>query len=338
MPLAAGHDDPPGSGSFSSVKAAVRTRYGPPDVVRVTDVPTPEPAPAELLVRVQATTVNRTDCAYRSGTPFVTRLASGIPASRTAVLGTEFAGVVERTGAEVTAFAAGDRVFGYVEGRFGAHAEHLTVPERGSVAVVPAGIGVAEAAATTEGGHYALAMARVARTRPGQHVLVLGASGGIGSAAVQLLKAGGVTVTAATNAALDRVAGLGADRVVEAAADAVPDDGTRYDAVFDAVGKSSFGRYRHRLAERGVYTSSELGSKGQNIPLSLLSPLSPGRRVRFPFPLHDRAMIQRLADLLADGRLRPLIDRHYPLDRITEAYRYVDSGQKVGNVVVDVGP
>ncbi|MGY2130110.1 NAD(P)-dependent alcohol dehydrogenase [Blastococcus sp. SYSU DS0617] len=319
------------------MKAAVRTRYGPPDVVHVEEVPTPEPGPAELLVRVHATTVNRTDCAYRSGSPFVTRFASGIPAPRAAVLGTEFAGVVERTGAEVTSFAVGDRVFGYVEGRFGAHAEHLAVPERGSVAVVPEGIGFAEAAAATEGGHYALAMARVARTRAG-HVLVLGASGGIGSAAVQLLKAGGVTVTAATNAATDRVAGLGADRVVEAAADAVPDDGTRYDAVFDAVGKSSFGRYRSRLTRRGVYTSSELGPKGQNIPLSVLSPLSPGRRVRFPFPLHDQAMIRRLALLLADGRFRPLIDRHFPLDRIVEAYRYVDSGQKVGNVVVDVVP
>lgn len=320
------------------MKAAVRTRYGPPDVVHVDEVPTPEPGPAELLVRVHATTVNRTDCAYRSGTPAVTRLGTGFPAPRTAVLGTEFAGVVERAGAEVTSFVAGDRVFGYVEGRFGAHAEHLTVPARGSVALVPAGIGVAEAAAATEGPHYALAMGRVARIRPGQHVLVLGASGGIGSAAVQLLKAGGVTVTAATRGDLDRVAGLGADRVVEAAADAVPDDGTRYDAVFDAVGKSSFGRYRSRLTRRGVYTSSELGQKGQNIPLSVLSPLSPGRRVRFPFPLHDQAMIRRLADLLADGRLRPLIDRHYPLDRIVEAYRYVESGRKVGNVVVDVVP
>jgi NADPH:quinone reductase-like Zn-dependent oxidoreductase len=319
------------------VKAAVRTRYGPPDVVHVGEVPTPEPGPAELLVRVHATTVNRTDCAYRSGTPFATRLVAGLPAPRAAVLGTEFAGVVERVGAGVTAVAPGDRVFGYVEGRFGAHAEHLTVPERGSVAAVPPGIGFADAAATTEGGHYALAMARVARTRPGQHVLVLGASGGIGSAAVQLLKAGGVTVTAAAVGALDRVAGLGADRVVEAAADDVPDDGTRYDAVFDAVGKSSFGRYRSRLTARGVYTSSELGPKGQNIPLSALSVFSPGRRVRFPFPLHDQVMIRRLADLLADGRLRPLIDRHFPLDRIVEAYRYVESGQKVGNVVIDVG-
>ncbi|TKJ21700.1 NAD(P)-dependent alcohol dehydrogenase [Blastococcus sp. CCUG 61487] len=314
----------------------MRTRYGPPEVVRIDEVPTPVPAPGELLVRVQATTVNRTDCAYRSGTPYVTRAASGLTSPRVAILGTEFAGVVEDVGGQVTGFATGDRVLGYVEGRFGAHAEYLTIPASGSVAHVAAGVALAAAAAATEGPHYALAMARVARTRPGQHVLVLGASGGIGSAAVQLLVAGGVTVTAVTRDAVDRVESLGADRVIEATADAVPDDGTRYDAVFDAVGKSSFGRWRRRLTPRGVYTSSELGPKGQNIPLSLLSPLSPGRRVRFPFPLHDQAMMQRLAALLADGRLRPLVDRRYPLDRIVEAYRYVDSGQKIGNVVIDV--
>ena len=316
----------------------MRTRYGPPEVVRVAEVPSPEPGPDELLVRVHATTVNRTDCAYREGTPYVTRLAFGFPNPRARVLGTEFAGTVERTGGGVTSFAAGDRVFGYVEGRFGAHAEFLTVPEHASVARVPDGVTFPCAAAATEGAHYALAFMRVAATRAGQDVLVLGASGGIGSAAVQLLKAGGVTVTAVTRGHADLVAGLGADRVVDAAAEAVPDDGRRYDAVFDAVGKSSFGRARKHLRPSGVYVSSELGSGAQNIPLSLISPVVRGRRVRFPFPRHDQAMIQGLAALLADGRFRPLIDRHHPLDRIVEAYEYVESGQKVGNVVVDVVP
>ena len=321
-----------------TVRAAVRTRYGPPDVVRVEDVSPPSPTEGELLVRVHATTVNRTDCAYRSGTPALMRLGLGIPHPRRTVLGTEFARVVERTGAAVTAFAPGDRVFGYVEGRFGAHAEFLVVDAKGSVARIPDGVGFTAAAAATEGAHYALAMARVARVRPGRHVLVLGASGGIGSAAVQLLTAGGVHVTAASRGSVDTVAGLGADRVLDAAADDVPDDGTRYDAVLDAVGKSTFGRHRHRLVPGGIYTSSELGPKAQNILLSLVSPLSPGRRVRFPFPRHDQAMVGRIAELLADGRLRPLIDRRYPFEQIVEAYRYVESGRKVGNVVLDVVP
>jgi NADPH:quinone reductase-like Zn-dependent oxidoreductase len=321
------------------VRAAVRTRYGSPDVVRIEEVPTPEPGPDELLVRVQATTVNRTDCAYRGGTPYITRFGFGYPNPRVHVLGTEFAGTVERTGDQVTSFAVGDRVFGYVEGRFGAHAEFLVVGEHASVARIPDGVDFASAAAATEGAHYALACARVARIRAGHDVLVLGATGGIGSAAVQLLKAGGVRVTAAARGHTDVVLDLGADQVIAAAAEDVPDDGRRYDAVVDAVGKSTFGRARRLLKPGGVYLSSELGPKAQNIWLSLASPLMRGhRRVRFPFPLHDQAMIRRIAELLADGRFRPLIDRHYPLDRIVEAYEYVDSGRKLGNVVIDVVP
>lgn len=183
-------------------------------------------------------------------------------------------------------------MFGYVEGRFGAHAEFLAIGQHASAAYVPDGVGFPAAAAATEGAHYALAFALVTRLRAGQDVLVLGATGGIGSAAVQLLKAGGVTVTAAD----------------------VPDDGRRYDAVMDAVGKSTFGRARPLLKPSGVYVSSELGPKAQNIGLAMLWPVMRGRHVRFAFPLHNHAMIRRIAELLADGRFRPLIDRHYPLD------------------------
>ncbi|RBY91295.1 NAD(P)-dependent alcohol dehydrogenase [Blastococcus sp. TF02A-30] len=314
----------------------MRSRYGPPDVVRIEEVPTPEPGPGELLVRVHATTVNRTDCAYRGGTPAVTRLLFGWPHPRVQVLGTEFAGTVERAGNEVTAFSAGDRVFGYVEGSFGAHAEFLTVPQHGSVAHVPDDVDLTTAAAATEGAHYALAFARVARIRAGQDVLVLGATGGIGSAAVRLLTAGGVRVTAVAREHADVVAGLGADRVITAPAEGVPDDGQRYDAVLDAVGRSTFGRVRRLLAPSGVYVSSELGPGAQNIGLAALWPVMRGRHVRFPFPLHDQAMIRRIAGLLADGRFRPVIDRRYSLDRIIEAYEYVESGRKLGNVVIQV--
>ncbi len=318
------------------MRAAVRSSYGPPETVAVRDVDQPEVGDDELLVRVGATTVNRTDCAYRSGTPALTRAASGLVRPRVQILGTEFAGVVAATGPRATGFAVGDRVFGYVEGRFGAHAELLALPCSASVAHVPDGVGLEAAAAATEGAHYALAMARVARVRAGQQVLVVGASGGIGSAAVQLLAAADVRVTAVTRDHVDRVRGLGADRVLEAAAEDVPDDGTRYDAVFDAVGKSTFGRCRPLLVPSGVYTSSELGPKAQNIGLALVSPLTPGRRVRFPFPLHDQTMVRRIGGLLADGRYRPLVDRTYELAEIVEAYRYVEGGRKAGNVVVRV--
>jgi NADPH:quinone reductase-like Zn-dependent oxidoreductase len=146
-----------------------------------------------------------------------------------------------------------------------------------------------------------------------------------------------VRVTAVSLGNTDVVRGLGADAVHDCPAQEFTGDGRRYDAVFDAVGKSTFARSRPLLKPRGVYTSSELGPKAQNLGLALVSPLSPGRRVRFPFPRHDQAMIQRFAELLADGRFRPLVDRSYPLEEIVEAYRYAESGRKLGSVVLRVG-
>jgi NADPH:quinone reductase-like Zn-dependent oxidoreductase len=198
------------------MKAAIHTRYGPPDVVRVCEVEKPTPERDGVLVRVHTATVNRTDCAFRAGTPFVARPVYGLVRPRATVLGSEFAGVVEATGSSVTSFQVGDRVFGYNEGRFGAHAEYMTIPEDGSIALIPAGVTFDEAAPSTEGSHYALSLIRAAKVRSGQDVLVNGATGGIGSAAVQLLKSLGANVTAvcATDH-VDLVRSLGADRVID---------------------------------------------------------------------------------------------------------------------------
>jgi NADPH:quinone reductase-like Zn-dependent oxidoreductase len=319
------------------MKAAVQTRYGPPEVVSLADVPDPQPRTDELLVRVHATTVNRTDCAYRAARPFFMRSATGLLRPRTPTLGCEFAGVVEDTGAAVTRFSVGERVFGYVEGRFGGHAELLTVPESASVASIPAGVDFAEAAASTEGAHYALAFLRWARVVRGHDVLVYGATGAIGSAAVQLAKVLGAKVTAVgPTPHLDVVASLGPDRVVDRLTEDFTTDSGRYDAVFDAVGKGTFGACRHLLKPRGVYLSSELGPWAQNPFLALVTPLGRGRRVRFPFPRHDQEMIDHLGDLVASGQFRPLVDRTYALEGIVDAYRYVESGQKLGNVAINV--
>jgi NADPH:quinone reductase-like Zn-dependent oxidoreductase len=318
------------------VRAAVHTRYGPPEVVRVTDAERPTIGDSDLLVQVSRTTVNRTDCAVRAGKPFFLRFLTGFPRPRARILGTEFAGTVAEVGNSVTSSAVGDRVFGYVEGRYGAHAEYVAVPESGSLAAVPDGVSLDQAASATEGAHYALAFIRVARVRAGQDVLVHGATGGIGSAAVQLLKITGARVTAVVRDHADAVAGLGADRVVDATTEDWLAQPQRYDAVFDAVGKSSFAECRPLLKPGGMYLSSELGPKAQNPFLALVGPLSRGRRVGFPFPRHDAAMIRELAGHLASGRFRPLIDRHYPLAEIVEAYRYVETGRKLGNVVVHV--
>ncbi len=319
------------------MRAAVQTRYGPPEVVRVRDVPDPVPADDEVLVRVHATTVNRTDCGFRAAKPFIVRFFSGLTRPRAQVLGNEFAGVVEAVGDSVTAFRVGDRVFGYVEGRFGAHAELLTVRASGSVATIPAGVPIEQAAAGTEGSHYALSMIRGAGVQRGDAVLVHGATGAIGSAAVQLLRSQGAEVTAVcATESVELVRGLGAGRVIDRTVEDFTQDRRTYDLVLDAVGKSTFGRCRRLLRPGGTYLSTELGPWAQNPLLALVTPLLRGRRVRFPVPTHDREMIRHLGDLMASGEFTPIVDRHYSLDEIVDAYRYVEAGQKVGNVVIDV--
>ena len=225
------------------MKAAVSVRYGPPEVVCVVDdEPAPEVADDDVLVRVHATTVNRTDCGYRGASPFFIRGISGLRRPRARVWGTEYAGVVERVGREVSRFAPGDRVFGYAEGRFGAHAELVAASVSSMVAPVPDGVDLPTAAAATEGGHYALSGIRRAGIETGQRVLVHGATGAIGSAAVQLLADLGVQVIAtAPTAQVDLVRGLGADEVVDHQKEDFTRTGLVVDAVLDLVGKSTFG-------------------------------------------------------------------------------------------------
>ncbi len=317
------------------MRAAVHTTYGPPDVVQILDVPRPATKDNELLIKVYATTVNRTDCGYRAAKPFVLRALTGLTKPRRTVLGTEFAGVVEAIGGRVTSFQVGDRVFGYCEGRFGAHAEYMTMPEAGLLTTIPSHMGFVDAAPATEGSHYALAFIRKAMVRSGQDVLVYGATGGIGSAAVQLVKALGANVTAVCAGAHgDLVTGLGADRVIDYTATDFTNDEQRYDVVMDAVGKSTFGRCRRLLKPHGLYLSSELGPYGQNLMLPVVTSLRAGRRVKFPFPKDDPGMPTHIKELMESGAFKPVVDRRYTLDQIVEAYRYVESGQKIGNVVI----
>jgi NADPH:quinone reductase-like Zn-dependent oxidoreductase len=321
------------------MKAAVQRRYGPPEVVLISEVEKPAPRDNEVLVKVHATTVNRTDCACRAARPFFMRFFTGLIRPRATVLGNEFAGVVEAVGSGVTSFQVGDKVFGYNEGPFGAHAEYMSIPEDGSLATMPANVTYQEAAPSTEGSHYALAHIRAAMIRSGQDVLVYGATGAIGSAAVQLLKSLGATVTAVCDTGhVELVRGLGADRVIDYTAGDFTKDEQKYDAVLDSVGKSSFGRCKRLLKPDGIYISSELGPLAQNPFLALIAPLHGGKKVLFPIPKHDQLMVRYVRELIESGQFKPVIDRTYPLDQIVEAYRYVETGQKIGNVVISVEP
>jgi NADPH:quinone reductase-like Zn-dependent oxidoreductase len=321
------------------MRAAVRTSYGPPEVVRIAEVAKPAVRDNQVLVKVHATTVNRTDCGFRAGRPFFVRALTGLPRPRVTVLGSEFAGEVEAVGHSVTAFAVGDRVFGFKGLPFGAHADYLVIPEDGFLATMPGRLSFEEAAPSTEGSHYALALIRKAKVRGGQDVLVNGATGAIGSAAVQLLKHLGANVTATCGPEhLELVKGLGADRVVDYTAQDFTRDPQRYDVVVDAVGKSSFLRCRRLLKPGGVYLSSEFGPLAQNLVLALVAPLRRGRKVMMNLGRDDPRMAGYFREVLESGAFRPLVDRRYRLEEIVEAYRYVETGRKIGNVVVSVAP
>jgi NADPH:quinone reductase-like Zn-dependent oxidoreductase len=321
------------------MKAAVHTSYGPPDVVRISDVEKPAVKDNEVLVKVHATTVNRTDCGFRAAEPFFVRFFTGLIRPKVTVLGTEFAGEVEAVGSGVRSFEVGDRVFGFSGATFGAHAEFMAIPEAGSIATMPANVTFEEAAASYEGSHYALGFIRKAKIRSGQDVLVNGATGAIGSAAVQLLKRLGADVTAVCDTGnVELVKGLGADRVIDYTAEDFTRDEQTYDVVLDAVGKSTFGRCKRLLKPGGSYLSSDLGPLSQNPILALITPLFGGRKVLFPIPRDNQEMVKYFKELIEAGAFKPLIDRRYPLDQIVEAYRYVETGQKIGNVVISVEP
>ena len=306
------------------MKAAVHTRYGPPDVVRIVDVERPNAAANEVLVKVHAATVNRTDCGFRAAHPWIVRFFSGLTKPKATILGCEFAGEVEALGRDATAFEIGDRVFGFSEDRFGAHAEHLTMPQDGPIATIPPDLSFEEIAPSTEGSHYALSLITRARIRGGQRVLVIGGTGAV------------VTAVADTEH-LELVRGLGADRVIDRTVEDFTQDDRTYDVVLDAVGKSSFARCRRLLEPRGIYLSTDLGPLSQNPFLALVTPLLGRRRVMFPIPpKHSARELGRIREMLVAGTFRPIVDRRYPLDRIVDAYRYVETGQKIGNVVITV--
>ena len=287
------------------MRAAVSTAYGPPDVVRIEEVPTPEPGAGEVRVKVQLSTVNRTDCGYRAAHPFFVRAFTGWRRPRLTVLGTEFAGVVEALGPGVTRFRVGDRVFGYNEATFGAHAEYLTIDQDGPVATIPPGVPEDRAAASTEASHYALAIISKGGIERGDDVLVYGASGGIGSAAVQLLKARGASVTAVCGPeAVELMGEIGADRVIDRTSADFTRGGETYDYVIDAVGKLSFGRCRSALRPRGRYLTTDLGPGWQNPPLQLRHQARPRTEGHAPHSADLRQGAHRAVP--GDAPLRPV--------------------------------
>jgi NADPH:quinone reductase-like Zn-dependent oxidoreductase len=317
------------------MRAVVHDRYGPPEVLRLEEVERPVPKDDEVLVKIHATTVNRSDCGWRSAKPFITRYFTGLRRPKRRILGSELAGEVEAVGKAVTEFEVGDRVFGV--NYFGAHAEFVCMPEDRPLAQMPSGMSFEEAATVCDGAILALTCLSKADLREGRSILIYGASGSIGTAAVQLAKYFEADVTAVCNTKnLELVRSLGADRVIDYTQEDFTENGTTYDVVFDAVGKHSFRRCRRSVKPGGIYIETDLGFLWHVPILAFATRRIGDKRVTLPTPNYTKKHVLFLRELIEAGRYRAVVDRSYPLEQVVEASRYVETGQKTGNVVLTV--
>ncbi len=324
------------------MKAILHTAYGPPDELQLKEIETPVPKDNEVLIRIHATTVTTSDCNMRNLT-FVPklfflpmRMQFGLLKPSNHILGFDLAGEVEAVGKDVTRFREGDQVFGTTEPAFGAHAEYVCLPEDAVLTAKPANMTFEEAATIPVIANTALHFVRdLGNVQAGQSVLIIGASGGIGTFAVQLAKYYGAEVTGVCSTTnIDLVKSLGADKVIDYTQQDFTESGETYDVIFDAVGKSSFGRCKSSLRENGVY----LNTLPQATVLfqTLWTSKVGTKRVKMEGAPARLDNLIVLKELIEAGHLGTVIDRRYPLEQIAEAFRYVEKGHKKGNVVITV--
>ena len=319
------------------MKAITRITYGTPEVLQLKDIPKPVPKENELLIRVHATTVNRTDCGILTGKPYIIRAFTGLFKPRDLVPGTDFAGQIEAIGKKVKTFQVGDRVWGLHDEGLASQAEYMTIREDKAVTQIPENIAYKEAVACAEGAHYAYNFMNKFNIDNNSKVLVNGATGAIGSAAIQLLKYFGATITAVGNTKnIALIKSLGADKVYDYQKEDFTQDTERYHFVLDAVGKSTFAKCKPLLLPNGIYVSSELGPNAQNLYLPLITKLKGGKRVIFPIPKSCNRSILFMTDLLKKQKFKSVIDRAYSIEQVAEAYNYVLTGNKTGNVILSM--
>ncbi len=317
------------------MRAVVYDRYGPPEVQRLEEVKRPVPQEDEVLIKIRASTVTRTDCGLRQGKPVLVRFFFGLRRPRQRILGTELAGEVEAVGARVSEFAVGDHVFGSTSAFMsGTHAEFICAREGSPLAHKPDRMTFEEAAAVTDGAILALMCLESVHLARGQTILVYGASGSIGTAGVQLARHFGAEVTAVCNTKnLDLMRSLGADEVIDYTDEDFTKNGKTYDVIFDAVGKHSFARCKGSLSARGAYVATD--GLFRNLTLALWTSRIGDKKVLFPIPpRYSKKNVLFLKELIEAGEFRAVIDRCYPLEDVVEATRYVETQQKTGNVVL----
>lgn len=317
------------------MKAAVRRNYGPPESILIENLEKPVPKDNEVLVRLKATTVNRTDCANLRAKPFIMRFVLGFLKPKKIILGTDFAGDVVATGKNVKSFHIGDRVFGFNDTGVQSQAEYLTLTENGNLFTIPNDVSYEQAAASLEGAHYAYTFVHKVNIQSGQRILINGATGAIGSALLQFVRQYDVHITATCNTRnIEMVESLGANKTYDYTQEDFTKDTEKYDFVFDAVGKSTYGKCKPLLKREGVYISSELGPYSQNVFFALLTSIVGKKKVIFPIPYPTQETIPYIIDLLKTKMFSPVIDREYSLHEISQAYEYVLTGEKTGNVII----
>ncbi len=317
------------------MKASIRRNYCLPSKLKIEQIEKPIPKDNEVLIKVYATTVNRTDCANLTAIPFIMRFVLGLFKPRKIIVGTDFAGEVISIGKNVNSIHIGDRVFGFNDTGSESQAEYLTTVEE-NIFAIPKNIDFKHAAASLEGAHYAYSFIHKVNMKSGQRILINGATGGIGSALLQFVRQYDVKITATCNTRnIGLIKSLGADKIYDYTKEDFTNDKDKYDFIFDAVGKSTFGKCKPLLKEKGIYISSELGPYSQNIFYPLLTSIF-NKKVIFPIPYNKQKTIPYISNLLEKEKFKPVVDREYSLEDISKAYEYVITGQKTGNVLINV--
>jgi NADPH:quinone reductase-like Zn-dependent oxidoreductase len=317
------------------MKASIRRKYGSSNQIGIETIEKPIQNDNTILIKVYATTVNRTDCANLTAKPFIMRFILGLFTPKKIILGTDFAGEVIAIGKNIKSFKVNDKVFGFNDTGAESQAEYITSTEE-DIFLIPNNINYKQAAASIEGAHYAYTFIHKVNIQAGQNILINGATGAIGSALLQFVKQYDVKVTVTCNTKnIKLIESLGADKIYDYTKEDFTNDNDKYDFIFDAVGKSTFGKCKSLLKEKGIYISSELGPYSQNIFYPILTSIL-SKKVIFPIPFNKQKTIPYISNLLEQEKFKPVIDREYSIDDIAKAYDYAISGKKTGNIILNI--